>query len=101
MLTGTQTAIAKVIKKSGVKFSCHTLRKTFATAGESLDISQYKLKYLLNHSVSNDVTAHHYITIDTDQLREPNQKIADFLKEHFVASYAPNWISKLPKQGQA
>ncbi|MBP6348770.1 MAG: tyrosine-type recombinase/integrase [Candidatus Obscuribacter sp.] len=94
-------AIAKVIKKSGVKFSCHTLRKTFATAGESLDISQYKLKYLLNHSVSNDVTAHHYITIDTDQLREPNQKIADFLKEHCGIIRPPKLDIKAPKQGQA
>jgi integrase len=75
-------AIEKVVRKTGIKFSCHTLRKTFATAAESLDISHLTVKHLLNHSVSDDVTAHHYITIKVDQLREPMQKIADFLKEH-------------------
>ncbi|MBU6454490.1 MAG: tyrosine-type recombinase/integrase [Cyanobacteria bacterium REEB67] len=73
-------AIERVVKKSGVKFSCHTLRKTFATSAECLDISNVKVKHLLNHSVSGDVTAHHYITVDTDTLREPVQKIAEFLK---------------------
>lgn len=74
-------AVASVVKKSGVKFSCHTLRKTFATAAENLDISNIKVKHLINHSVSNDVTAHHYITVNVDQLREPMQKITNYLKE--------------------
>lgn len=72
-------AIAKVIDKSGVKFSCHTLRKTFATVAERLDISKYKLKQLLNHSTGDDVTSNHYIYIDVEQLREPMQLITNYL----------------------
>jgi integrase len=75
-----KTAIAKVVSKSGVKFSCHTLRRTFATVAERLDISYYKVKKLLNHAVSNDVTGTHYVKVDVEQLREPMQQIANYLK---------------------
>ncbi|CAN5548371.1 tyrosine-type recombinase/integrase [soil metagenome] len=74
----------KVRDQSKVSFIIHDLRRTFATTAERLDISYYKLKNLLNHSVSSDVTGGHYVQIDVEQLREPMQKIADF----FVVSGA-------------
>jgi integrase len=83
-LTGTdhikepKRAVEKVIAKSGVHWSMHALRRTFATTAERLEISVYKTKALMNHSISRDVTGN-YIQIQTDQLREPIQKIADFL----------------------
>ncbi len=72
--------IANVIRASGVKFSMHTLRRTFITIAERLDIAYYALKRLLNHSTANDVTAG-YIVIDIERLREPIQKVTNFLKE--------------------
>jgi integrase len=42
----TQAAVARA---SGVSFCIHDLRRTFATIAESLDISAYALKRLLNH----------------------------------------------------
>lgn len=72
-------AIAFVCDKSKVKWSMHTLRRTFETTAESLDISHYALKRLLNHSMSDDVTSG-YIVTTTERLREPMNKIGAFLE---------------------
>lgn len=66
----------KVTEYSGVKFGLHDLRRTFTTIAESLDISSYALKRLLNHKMQHDVTAG-YIVSDIDRLREPMQQISD------------------------
>ncbi len=58
-----------VIQNSGVRFMIHDLRRTFITIAESLDISAYALKRLLNHKMNNDVTAGHII-IDAERLRD-------------------------------
>lgn len=76
-----KSAVNAVKSKSGVYFSMHTLRRTFATTAERLDISYYKVKMLLNHAVSGDVTGHHYVQVDVEQLREPVQQIANYLTE--------------------
>jgi integrase len=70
--------IARVVKESGVSFSTHDLRRTFITIAESLDISAYSLKRLLNHKMTNDVTAG-YIISDVERLRVPMQKITDYI----------------------
>lgn len=72
--------MANVTKESGVHFTVHDLRRTFITSAESLDISAYALKRLMNHKMSNDVTAG-YIINDVERLRKPMQLITDdFLK---------------------
>ena len=68
----------KIVERSGVTFTLHDLRRTYITVAESLDISAYALKRLVNHSVGNDVTAG-YIISDVERLRAPMQKITDFL----------------------
>ena len=73
--------VLQVISVSGVQFMLHDLRRTFASIAESLDISAYALKRLLNHKIINsDVTAG-YIVSDTDRLKVPMQKITDRLLE--------------------
>lgn len=67
-----------VTEESGVKFTIHDLRRTFITIAESLDISAYALKRLLNHKMTSDVTAG-YIIMDVERLRIPMQKITDHL----------------------
>lgn len=69
-------AIGRVREGSGVQFSMHTLRRTFITVAESLDISPYAIKALVNHSTGNDVTSG-YIIQTTERLRVPSQKVAD------------------------
>jgi len=71
-------AQAAVTKASGVTFCIHDLRRTFATLAESLDIPAYALKRLLNHANGADVTAG-YIVANVERLREPLQKITDFV----------------------
>jgi integrase len=69
--------IKRVSRQSGVSFTLHDLRRTFATVAEGLDISAYSVKRLLNHKMRNDVTAG-YIVTDVERLRQPMQKITDF-----------------------
>lgn len=71
-------AQASIEKASGVKFCLHDLRRTFASLAESLDLSAYAVKRLLNHADGNDVTAG-YLVLDVERLREPLQKITDFI----------------------
>jgi integrase len=71
--------VYKVTEKTGIKFSIHDLRRTFVTIAEGLDISVYALKGLVNHKAStNDITAG-YIQLSVERLRDPMQKITDFI----------------------
>ena len=66
--------IAQISDQTGITFSTHDLRRTFITIAESIDLSDFTLKRLLNHK-SNDVTAG-YIIHNVDRLREPMEKIS-------------------------
>lgn len=79
-LTEPKRQIKKVLEASGVDFTLHDLRRTYITVAESLDISAYALKRLVNHKMHNDVTAG-YIVSDVERLREPMKRISDFLKQ--------------------
>ena len=68
----------RVIRNSGVHFILHDLRRTFITIAESLDISAYALKRMMNHKMNGDVTAG-YIVTDVERLRKPMEKIADYI----------------------
>lgn len=70
--------IRKVITETGIQFSLHDLRRTFITIAESLDISAYALKRLLNHQMNQDVTSG-YLIIDVERLRKPMQQITEYL----------------------
>lgn len=80
-LVESKWSIAKVTEQSGVEFTLHSLRRTFATVAERLDISHYSLKKLLNHKSSSDVTSR-YAVVSVEDLRPAMQKIADHLKSH-------------------
>ncbi len=76
-------AIAKDALEKGltvIDWAPHDLRRTYATIASRLDVSYYKLKHLLGHSVSGDVTGNHYVQVDVETLREPAQEIANYLK---------------------
>jgi integrase len=93
--------IEKVVAASGVAFSSHTLRRTFATIAESLDIPYFALKRLLNHK-TQDVTGQHYTVITVERLREPMQKITDFiLKAAGMRESAPVIGAKKPRGKRA
>jgi integrase len=77
-LSNLRYALASVIERSGVTFTTHDLRRTFATVADSLDIPGYAVKALLNHKTGADVTAG-YIIADVERLRGPMQRITDYL----------------------
>ena len=66
--------IASLRTESTIHFTIHDLRRTFITVAESLDISIYALKKLVNHSTGWDITAD-YVVWDIDRLRKPLHKI--------------------------
>ena len=69
---------AQVSKESGVKFCLHDLRRVFINTAESLDISSYAVKQLVNHSIGGDVTAG-YMVSDPERLRKPMERIETHL----------------------
>lgn len=70
--------IAKIIKQTGIAFTLHDLRRTFVTIAESLDISAYAVKALINHKQGDDVTSG-YIQLNVERLRKPMKLITDFI----------------------
>ncbi|WP_292993183.1 integrase family protein [Nitrosomonas sp.] len=74
--------VQKVTELSGVSFTLHDLRRTFITVAESIDISAYALKRLVNHKMTNDVTAG-YIVSDVERLRKPMEQISARLLHYF------------------
>lgn len=81
-INDVRAQVAKVTEETGIKFIVYDLRRTFITIAESLDLSAYTLKRLLNHKIEkSDVTAGYIIT-DVERLRRPIQMISDYILEH-------------------
>lgn len=73
---------AKVTEASGIEFIQHDLRRTFITIAESLDISYYALKRLVNHKADKTDVTEGYIQLDAERLRKPMQAITDHILKH-------------------
>jgi integrase len=78
-------AIDAVTAATGIIFSCHDFRRTFATIAESLDLSSYTLKALLNHKQKNGDVTGGYIIMNVERLREPMQKITDTILNRIMS----------------
>jgi integrase len=83
----------RVIAASGVSFMLHDLRRTFVTVAESLDLSHYAIKRLVNHKLTSDVTAG-YVIPNIERLREPMQRIADCMRQIVEAPSQPKPASQ-------
>lgn len=59
---------------SGTNVTPHDLRRTFVSIANSVNISPYTLKRLINHSMRNDVTSI-YISDETSDLMSPLETI--------------------------
>lgn len=73
--------IMQVIKQTGVKFSSHDLRRTFATIAEASLLPETLIKRLLNHATDNNVTTG-YIRTEANTLKQATNKIADYIQQH-------------------
>lgn len=74
------SASTQCLARVGVRFCPHDLRRTFATAGDELDMSPGLIKQLLNHK-TDDVTEG-YLCRSSEKLRRASQTIGDFLIRH-------------------
>ncbi|MBU2837607.1 tyrosine-type recombinase/integrase [Acidithiobacillus thiooxidans] len=75
-------ALEAVKRITGITAMPHDLRRTFMTVADSLEISPYALKRLVNHRRDqSDVTAG-YIVSGVERLREPMERIAQAILSH-------------------
>ena len=75
-LVEPKVQVQKVIQASKVSFTLHDLRRHYITLADSLDLSSFCIKRLVNHSIGSDVTSG-YVVSDVERLRGPMQKIED------------------------
>ena len=80
-LTEPKRGVNLVRDESGINWSSHDLRRSYVTLANRLDVSAYKVKFLVGHSVSGDVTGKHYSKLTVDDVRDAAQEIANYLKE--------------------
>ena len=86
-IVNSKRVISSITSLTGITFSPHDLRRTFATIAESLDLSGYTVKALLNHKQQiGDVTGG-YIQINVDRLREPMQKITNAIQKRIEVQH--------------
>jgi integrase len=83
--------LAKIVEKTGMPFAMHELRRTFVTIAESLDISSFAVKALVNHKSGDDVTSG-YIQLNVERLRKPMQTITDFILKSAALKDATEFI---------
>lgn len=76
----TKSFLRRVVGISGVKFTLHDMRRTYISIAESLDISSYALKKLLNHRSNDDMTGS-YIIVSVERLRQPVERVAQRILE--------------------
>ncbi|MDF1690048.1 MAG: tyrosine-type recombinase/integrase [Cycloclasticus sp.] len=67
-----------VTQASGVEFSPHDCRRTFATIAEAVNLPLTMIKRLMNHVTTNDVTGG-YIVTEEETLRAAINKIASYI----------------------
>lgn len=68
-------AVKSICVSTGIEFSPHDLRRTFATVAESVGVPLTLIKRLLNHSTDDDVTTG-YIRTEINTLRDAIEQIA-------------------------
>ncbi|MDD1610952.1 MAG: integrase family protein, partial [Methylococcaceae bacterium] len=90
--------IAKIVEKTDMPFAMHDLRRTFVTIAESLDISSFAVKALVNHKQGDDVTSG-YIQLNVERLRQPMQTITDFMLKSAVLKQSADVVPLKQNRG--
>jgi integrase len=98
-LTEPRRGVDAVTAATGIKFTCHDLRRTFITIAESLELSAYALKALVNHKRSSSDVTGGYIIMSVDRLREPVQRIADAIQDRIKKQYGQVLQMQAVKEG--
>ena len=75
-----KTIFEQIEKASGIKVSVHDLRRTYITAAERC-VGGVMKKALVDHAVSDRDVTDAYTRLDTKEIAEDAQKVADRLRE--------------------
>ena len=78
VMTVPKKQITAIIKETGIEFSSHDLRRTFATIGEAVGVPLSMIKRMMNHVTTDDMTTS-YISTEEDTLRDAINKIGNFI----------------------
>lgn len=73
-------AMRRANDEAGSAVTVHGLRRTYATALESLDCPAYPLKALLGHSMKGDVTTNNYTQISVERVRPWAEKYEVYIR---------------------
>jgi integrase len=73
-------AMRRANDEAGSAVTVHGLRRTYATALESLDCPAYPLKALLGHSMKGDVTTNNYTQISVERVRPWAEKYEAYIR---------------------
>jgi integrase len=87
-----------IAEACGVRVSCHDLRRTYVTIAESIEMSNFALKALVNHTLGSDVTGG-YIQMSVARLRKPAQRVCDRLLE-LIGLAGPEAVDNVARLGQ-
>ncbi len=75
-ITESKRVVQQIRDKSGISFTIHDLRRTFATIAGKIVARDYIIKKLMNHKpLKNDVTALNYVNLSIEDLRGPMNNI--------------------------
>lgn len=87
----TKRLVARVSDRSGVKFSCHDLRRTFATVADEVGIPLPTLKALMNHATPRtsgvDVTLGYIGQVTLARKRKALEAIEAFILTHVAPGH--------------
>ncbi|PHS26838.1 MAG: hypothetical protein COA83_02130 [Methylophaga sp.] len=78
-MTVPKKQITAIINETGIEFSSHDLRRTFATIGEAVGVPLSMIKRMMNHVTTDDMTTS-YISTEADTLRVAINKVADYIQ---------------------
>jgi integrase len=70
--------MGKVTAATGISFTVHDMRRTYASAIDGI-VGYYDLKRLLNHSVKTDDVTAGYVIKEIDKLRPLMQRVTDHI----------------------
>jgi integrase len=85
--------VAEVSRNSGVAVTLHDLRRTFATVAETLNVGQRTIQRLLNHRHGREALTS-YVVFGVEQLRDPVEKIGEFLERAALNTSSIHELSK-------
>lgn len=89
-MTAPKSQLARIKTATGLSFTTHDLRRTFATHAYEAGAEYEDIRRALNHKAGGGVTAG-YVSNSVNRMRDVFQKVADAYEDY----YDPSWKQEL------